>query len=120
MDWLARRQDAIEAGLAAATWAAGQPRAGWRGSPVQFPGGGPMLPLARPGYSRDGKKAGCRSSTAADDPEGRPVAVVFPGNTGDPTAFTEIVTVVRDKSGLQKMVMAGDRGHDHQRPHPPP
>src|SRR5207253_4572038 len=41
----------------------------------------------------------------------RPVAVkVFPGNTGDPSAFTGIVTVVREKFGLEKMVMVGDRG----------
>jgi hypothetical protein len=35
---------------------------------------------------------------------------VLPGNTGDPAAFTEIVTVVRDKSKLARMVMVGDRG----------
>ena len=45
------------------------------------------------------------------DPAGRPVAVrVFPGNTGDPSAFTEIADVVRDKFGLSQMVMVGDRG----------
>ena len=35
---------------------------------------------------------------------------MFPGNTGDPGAFTEIVKVVREKFGLQEMVMVGDRG----------
>ena len=35
---------------------------------------------------------------------------VFPGNTGDPAAFTEIVIVVRDKLGLTQMVIVGDRG----------
>jgi hypothetical protein len=35
---------------------------------------------------------------------------VFPGNTGDPAAFTQIVQVVREKFGLAKMVMVGDRG----------
>ncbi len=45
------------------------------------------------------------------DPEGRPVAVrVLPGSTGDPAAFTQITEVVRDKFGLAKMVMVGDRG----------
>ncbi len=45
------------------------------------------------------------------DPAGRPVAVrVFPGDTADPAAFTEIVQVVRDKFKLAKMVMVGDRG----------
>ena len=54
------------------------------------------------------------------DPAGRPAAVrVVPGNTGDPAAFTEIETVVREKFGLQNMVMVGTR-HDHQRPDPRP
>src|SRR4029077_20348501 len=35
---------------------------------------------------------------------------VFPGNTGDPAAFTAIADVLRDKFGLAKMVMVGDRG----------
>jgi hypothetical protein len=35
---------------------------------------------------------------------------VFPSNTGDPSAFTAIVDVVRKKFGLQEMVMVGDRG----------
>ena len=35
---------------------------------------------------------------------------MFPGNAGDPAAFTEIVRVVREKFGLEKMVMVGDRG----------
>ena len=49
--------------------------------------------LAARGYSRDGKK-GCEQIEygVLTDPDGRPVAVrVFPGNTADPTAFTEIV-----------------------------
>jgi hypothetical protein len=35
---------------------------------------------------------------------------VFPGNTGDPASFTEIVKVVRERFGLGQMVMVGDRG----------
>jgi hypothetical protein len=35
---------------------------------------------------------------------------VFPGNTADPTAFVEALTVVRTKFRLQQMVMVGDRG----------
>ena len=35
---------------------------------------------------------------------------MLPGNTGDPAAFTGIVQVVRDKFGLEQMVMVGDRG----------
>ena len=73
---------------------------------------GRCCPLAARGYSRDGKKGKAQIEYGLlTDPAGRPVAVrVFPGNTGDPGAFTEIVDVVRDKFGLAKMVMVGDRG----------
>ena len=73
---------------------------------------GSHCPLAARGYSRDGKKGKLQIEYGLlTDPAGRPVAVrVFPGNTGDPAAFTQIVTVVREKFGLAQMVMAGDRG----------
>ena len=73
---------------------------------------GRHCPLAARGYSRDGKKGKLQIEYGLlTDPDGRPVAVrVFPGNTGDPAAFTEIVEVVRDKFGLAQMVMVGDRG----------
>ena len=113
MDWLEHRQDAIEAKLArrhlapdanpskmalfdlSSSWLEGR-----------------HCPLAARGYSRDGKKGKLQIEYGLlTDPSGRPVAVrVFPGNTGDPGAFTEIVTVVRDKFRLAKMVMVGDRG----------
>jgi hypothetical protein len=113
MDWLVQRQDAIEAGLARrhlapqanpARMALFDLSSSW----VE----GRCCPVAARGYSRDGKKGRLQIEYGLlTDPEGRPVAVrVFPGNTGDPTASTEIVTVVRDKFGLQKMVTAGDRG----------
>ncbi len=68
--------------------------------------------LAARGYSRDGKK-GCEQIEygVLTDPAGRPVAVrVFPGNTADPDAFTEIVTAIRDELGIQQLVLVGDRG----------
>jgi transposase len=73
---------------------------------------GRQCPLSARGYSRDGKKGRLQIEYGLlTDPDGRPVAVrVFPGNTGDPSAFTEIVTVVRNKFGLAGMVMVGDRG----------
>ena len=54
---------------------------------------GTHCPLAARGYSRDGKKGKLQIEYGLlTDPEGRPVAVrVFPGNTGDPAAFTAIV-----------------------------
>jgi transposase len=53
--------------------------------------------LAARGWSRDGKKAKLQIEYGLlTDPGGRPVAVrVFPGSTGDPATFVEIVTVVR-------------------------
>ena len=113
MDWLAGRQDAIEAELARRHLAPeAEPGADGAVRPVQLVAGGPRCPLAARGYSRDGKKGRLQIEYGLlTDPAGRPVAVrVFPGNTGDPAAFTEIVTVVRDKFGLAKMVMVGDRG----------
>src|SRR6266567_3994955 len=113
MDWLEDRQDAIEAELArrhlapepnpsrmalfdlSSSWLEGR-----------------CCPLAARGYSRDGKKGRLQIEYGLlTDPAGRPVAVrVFPGNTGDPAAFTEIVQVVREKFALARMVMVGDRG----------
>ena len=79
-------------------------------------------PLAARGYSRDGKKGRLQIEYGLlTDPEGRPVAVrVFPGNTGDPAAFTQIA------DGGAGEVRAGPDGHgrrprhDHLRPHPGP
>jgi hypothetical protein len=113
MDWLVRRQDAIEAQLAARHLA-----------PAANPGRmalfdlssswleGTHCPLAARGYSRDGKKGNLQIEYGLlTDPEGRPVAVrVFDGNTADPAAFTAIVKVTREKFALEKMIMVGDRG----------
>src|SRR4249920_1736550 len=113
MDWLEHRQDAIEAELA-------RRHLGPQANPSRMAlfdltsawMEGRHCPLAARGYSRDGKKGKLQIEYGLlTDPEGRPVAVrVFPGNTGDPGAFTEIVKVVRDKFGLAQMVMVGDRG----------
>jgi Transposase DDE domain len=113
MDWLVGRQDSIEKQLAARHL-----------DPSVNPGRmalfdlssswvtGHCCGLAARGYSRDGKK-GCEQIEYGilTDPAGRPVAVrVFAGNTADPTAFTEIVPVIRDMFGLEKLVLVGDRG----------
>jgi Transposase DDE domain len=113
MDWLAGRQDAIEAKLVrthlsgavnpdrlalfdlSSSWVTGR-----------------CCPLAARGHSRDGKKGLPQIEYGLlTDPAGRPVAVrVFPGNTADPTAFTKIVEAVKDTFKLKDMVMVGDRG----------
>jgi hypothetical protein len=113
MDWLAGRQDDIEAGLsrrhlAPAVNPARMALFDLSSSWLE----GRRCPLAARGYSRDGKKGTLQIEYGLlTDPDGRPVAVrVFPGNTGDPAAFTQITDVVRKKFGLEKMVMVGDRG----------
>lgn len=114
MDWLLTRQDSIEAKLARRhlTDEATNPHrmalfdlsSSW----VE----GRQCPLAARGYSRDGKKGKPQIEYGLlTDPAGRPVAVrVFKGNTSDPTAFVEALTVVRNKFRLQRMAMVGDRG----------
>jgi hypothetical protein len=113
MDWLAGRQDQIEAKLAA--WHLGPEPNPSRMALLDLSSSwleGRCCPLAARGYSRDGKKGKLQIEYGLlTDPQGRPVAVrVLPGNTADPKAFTEIVQVVREKFGLAKMVMVGDRG----------
>ena len=109
MDWLLSRQDAIEKKLAARHLEAGglalfDLSSAWLE--------GHSCPLGAFGHSRDGKKNreqiefGMVTSRA-----GIPVAVrVFPGNTSDSVAFGEIIPVVRDKSGLDEVILVGDRG----------
>jgi hypothetical protein len=113
MDWLEDRQDAIEADLARRHLAPGPNPS--RMALFDLSSSwleGSQCPLAARGYSRDGKKGKLQIEYGLlTDPAGRPVAVrVFPGNAGDPSAFTAIADVVRDKFGLAQMVMVGDRG----------
>ena len=113
MDWLEHRQDAIEAELARRHLAP-EPNPS-RMALFDLSSSwleGTHCPLAARGYSRDGKKGKLQIEYGLlTDPAGRPVAVrVFPGNTGDPAAFTAIADVVRKKFGLAQMVMVGDRG----------
>jgi hypothetical protein len=114
MDWLLGRQDSVEAKLArrhlldettnphrialfdlSSSWMEGR-----------------HCELAARGYSRDGKKGKPQIEYGLlTDPAGRYCAVrVFAGNTADPTAFVEAVCVVRDKFGIEHLVMVGDRG----------
>ena len=109
MDWLFSRQDAIEKKLAARHLEAGglalfDLSSAWLE--------GHSCPLGAFGHSRDGKKSreqiefGMLTNQA-----GIPVAIrVFSGNTSDSVAFGEIILVVRDKFGLDDVIMVGDRG----------
>lgn len=113
MDWLLGRQDTIEARLTRrhlapevnpSRMALFDLSSSWME--------GSHCPLAKRGYSRDGKKNRTQIEYGLlTDPQGRPVAIkVFAGNTADPSAFTDAVKIVRDKFKLTAMVMVGDRG----------
>jgi hypothetical protein len=113
MDWLLGRQGAIEAKLAKRHLApeANPDRMALFDLSSSWMEG-THCPLAKRGYSRDGKKNRTQIEYGLlTDPDGRPVAIrVFPGNTADPSAFIEAVGIVREKFRLQQMVMVGDRG----------
>jgi hypothetical protein len=73
---------------------------------------GRTCPLARPGYNRDEKKGRpIIVYGVLTDGEGRPIAVqVYPGNTGDPTTVPDQVETLRERFGLERVVLVGDRG----------
>ncbi len=73
---------------------------------------GRTCPLVRHGHNRDRKKGkpiivyGVMADAA-----GRPVAVdVYPGNTGDPTTVPDQVEKLRNRFGLSRVILVGDRG----------
>ncbi len=68
--------------------------------------------LAQFGYNRDGKKGKKQiviGLLTADD--GDPLAIrVFEGNTSDPTSVTEQINILKNKFGIEEVIMVGDRG----------
>jgi transposase len=109
LDWLGARQSAIETALArrhlkdgalvlydvSSSWLEGR-----------------CCELARFGYSRDGKKGKLQIVygllCAAD---GCPVAVeVFDGNTADPMTLSTQIDKLKERFGLSRVVLVGDRG----------
>ncbi|MGH2397554.1 MAG: IS1634 family transposase [bacterium] len=109
MDWLVSRQSRIEDKLAARHLSEGTLTL-YDVTSTYFEGR--HCPLARLGHSRDGKKDKLQIvfgllTTA----EGCPVAVeVFAGNTGDPDTVAAQVRKLRERFGLERLVMVGDRG----------
>ena len=73
---------------------------------------GITCPLAKLGYSRDGRPGTLQVNWGLlTDDRGCPVAVsVFAGNTGDPKTLLGQVEKVRSSFGIDRLVMAGDRG----------
>jgi hypothetical protein len=73
---------------------------------------GTHCPLAKLGYSRDGKRGTLQVNYGLlTDDRGCPVAIsVHEGNTSDSTTFMPQVTRLREEFGIKHMVMVGDRG----------
>jgi transposase len=109
MDWLIERQEAIEKRLAK--------RHLKDGGLVLFDltssyFEGVTCPLAKIGYSRDGKRGTLQVNYGLlTDARGCPVSVsVFEGNTADPKTLLPQIEKMRTGFGLDRLVMAGDRG----------
>lgn len=73
---------------------------------------GRTCPLAQIGYSRDGKKNKLQIVYGLlCSADGCPVAVeVFDGNTADPNTLASQVEKLKNKFGLSRVVLVGDRG----------
>jgi transposase len=109
MDWLLGRQDKIQKKLAGRHLKAGG-QVLYDLSSSYFEGS--TCPLARRGYSRDGKKGSLQVNYGlVCDPEGRPVAVsVHAGNIADAATFMPTITHLRQTLGVERFVIVGDRG----------
>ena len=108
MDWLAERQQRIENTLAKRHLTDG----GFvlydlSSSYVE----GRCCPLAKLGHSRDGKPGKLQVNWGlVCSPEGRPVAVqVHPGNTADPTTVPGVIDTVKERFGIERVILVGDR-----------
>ena len=109
MDWLLERQKPIEKKLAARHLSEGA-LALYDLSSSYFEGN--SCPLAKIGYSRDGKRNtpqvnyGLLTTRA-----GCPVAIsVYQGNTADASTLMPQVDQLRKQFGLERLVLVGDRG----------
>ncbi len=109
LDWLGARQARIETKLAGRHLGeGGQVLYDVNSSYFE----GHSCPLVRFGHSRDGKRG--RPIVVygvLSDADGRPVSVdVYPGNTGDPSTVADQANTLRDRFGLERVVLVGDRG----------
>src|SRR6266571_4461642 len=109
MDWLAGRQEQVEDALAARHLAGGT-LVLYDVSSAAFEGR--TCPLGAIGHPKDGVHGrlqiiyGLLTSAG-----GIPVAIeVFRGNTGDPMTVASQVAKVKDRFGITRVVLVGDRG----------
>jgi transposase len=109
MDWLLAHQDTIQKKLATRHLKAGG-LVLYDLTSSYFEG--TTCPLARIGYSRDGRKGSLQVNYGLlTDVRGCPVAVsVYEGNVGDSLTFMPEVQRLRRDFGIEQVVMVGDRG----------
>lgn len=109
MDWLLPRQQRIERALAKRHLSEGS-LVLYDLTSTYFEGH--TCPLAQFGKSRDERSGNLQITFGLlTNAEGCPVAVeVFEGNTGDPATVAAQVTKLRDRFGLKRLVLVGDRG----------
>jgi hypothetical protein len=109
LDWLAVRQPAIETALAKCHLAGGTLVLYDVSSSYME---GRCCPLAQFGYNRDRKRGKLQIVYGLlCAPDGCPVAIeVFEGNTADPMTLTSQVRKLRERFGLDHVVLVGDRG----------
>jgi hypothetical protein len=109
MDYLAARQDTIQDALAARHLAGGA-LVLYDVSSAAFEGR--TCPLGAIGHPKDGVRGRLQIVYGLlTSKDGIPVAIeVFKGNTGDPKTVAAQVTKVKDRFGIEKVVLVGDRG----------
>lgn len=109
LDWLLERQERIERTLARRHLASeGFALYDLSSSYVE----GRCCPLAALGYSRDKKRGKAQITYGlVCAPDGRPVSIrVHPGNSNDASTLPDAVTRVRERFGIEQLVVVGDRG----------
>jgi len=109
LDWLGAAQEAIERALARRHLSEGTLLLYDVTSTYLE---GRCCELAQFGYSRDGQRDKLQIVVGLMcTAEGCPVAVeVFEGNTGDPATLAEQIGKIKQRFGLKRVVLVGDRG----------
>jgi hypothetical protein len=109
LDWLGAAQEAIEAALARRHLSDGTLLLYDVTSTYLE---GRCCELARLGYSRDGRRDKLQIIVGLMcTAEGCPIAVeVFEGNTGDPATLGSQIAKLKQRFGLRRVVLVGDRG----------
>src|ERR1700755_3149998 len=109
LDWLLQRQPAIETALARRHLNSGTLVLYDVSSSYME---GRCCPLAKRGYSRDRKKGTLQITYGLlCAPDGCPIAIeVFDGDTADPLTLSQQMDKLKQRFGLQRVVLVGDRG----------